>query len=246
MLLAVLAGGAASFDSAARPDFLLLAAFAAFLLATVVGEGALLHPPAPGHYARAWLAFGVAILLAVPLVAARGWLLFWLCAAAALATLAYAAGPRLRETALAGPITIAQLGPLASAGTAVALVGAAGPAATWIGLPLGFLADAERRARAEARTPGDGAPPWLAADVLAALGLVPALIAAHALPPSALAALVAAPLLAWEVVAIRRASDGAPYSWQATAGRLRRLRLVFTAGLVLAVFLTRHLASRAV
>ncbi len=243
-LLSTLAGAAAAFDPALRPRFEILGLFALFVLALDDLRGALAPGRVrPGRVTADLVAVALASAL---LVAQRGWPMLWVVVALGLMQLALLAGPRLEETALAAPLTIAILGPLTTGGAALALVEHLAPQAFWIGLPIGFLADAGRRARSTAAAapgvPGaPGAPPWFAGDLVAAFGVVPALVLSAALPWSALASWLALPLATREALLARGG-----YSWPAAAGRMRLLLASFAALLATAVFLARFFATRAV
>src|SRR5205823_14139796 len=101
----------------------------------------------------------------------RGGRGFWVVAGLALLSGAFVNGPRLIETGLGGAVAVFVLGPLLTAGAAMAIVGQVTPTALWIGLPVGLVADAARRARETAAQPaGSTAPPWFAADLVAAYG----------------------------------------------------------------------------
>jgi hypothetical protein len=185
-LLAMFAGAAAAHDLAVRPRFDLLVVFALYALAVVALEIREAHPGAVRSSVTVVLAV-LAALTGALFTLARSWPAFWIAAGIALLALAFVAGPRLADTALGGAVTIAVLGPLTSAGAALALSGEVTPTALWIGLPVGLLADAARRAREtaahEARGPSlahapthlatPAAPPWFTGDLVSAYGLVP-------------------------------------------------------------------------
>ena len=249
VLPAVVAGAGAAFDPALRPRFDLLLLLGVFLFVVAGAEVTLATRARPGEAPRskrgvpAWATLGVAFVAAVLLVAARGWPMFWVCVAAVLLACAFAAGPRLADTGLAGPITILWMGPLATAGAALALVGTVAPQAFWIGLPIGFLADAARRAwiaasHEERRMPD--APPWFAADFVAAFGVVPVLVVAGGLPFVALLALLALPWTLREVGRVR-----AGYAWRDAVGRTRLLHATFALLLAATTFVARLFATRA-
>jgi len=245
----VLAGAAAAYDPALRPRFDLLIVFAVFVLAAVAVQAAFADKRRDARMAvPALLALGCGVIL----VLTRGWAGFWAVTGLGLLAVAFAAGPRLRDTPLAGPATIAALGPLATAGAALALVGHVAPVALWIGLPIGFLADATRRAREtadEVAHPGvqahagdtPAAPPWFAADLLVAYGMLPALAAVGALPLMGLAAWITLPLAVREPA---RARAGR-YAWAEAAQRVSLLHLGFALVLAAAVFVARIHATRA-
>ncbi len=255
VLPAVVAGASAAYDPALRPRFELLLLLGAFLFAVAGAEATLASRVRPGETPRAgrgvpaWVTLPVALLAALLLVAARGWPMFWVCAAAILLACAFAAGPRLSDTPLAGPITILWMGPLASVGAALALVGTVAPAALWIGLPIGFLADAARRAwiaaaaenaDAGAAVAGPSAPPWFAGDYVAAFGVVPVLIVAGGLPEVALLALLALPWTLREFARIR-----AGYTWRDAVTRTRLMHAAFALLLAATTFAARVFATRA-
>ena len=251
VLPAVIAGASAAYDPALRPRFELLVLLGAFLFAVAGAEATLAARLRPGEAPRkgrvpAWVTLPLALVAATLLVAARGWPMFWVCTAAVLLACAFAAGPRLSDTALAGPVTIAWMGPLATAGAALALVGTVAPPALWIGLPIGFLADAARRAwiaaTAEGATaaPAPPAPPWFAGDHVAAFGVIPVLILAGGLPAAALLALAAVP---WSLREIARVRSG--YAWREAANRTRLLHAAFALILAATTFAARVFATRA-
>ena len=247
VLPAVVAGASAAYDPALRPRFDLLILFGAFLFAVAGAEATLATRTRTGARPAgvpAWVTLAVAMLAAVILITARGWPMFWVCTAAVLLATAFAAGPRLADTALAGPITIAWMGPLATAGGALALVGNVAPPAMWIGLPIGFLADAARRAWVTAVAEQGGAapaaPPWFAGDHIAAFGAVPVLILGGALPAVALLALLALPWTLREFVRVR-----AGYAWSDAVTRTRLLHAAFALLLAATTFVARVFATRA-
>lgn len=254
--VAVLVGAAAAHDLAIRPRFELLLLFGAYALAVVALEMRIAHGPpvGTGRWATGGLVT-IALTAGGALVTALGWPALWIVVALALLALAFVAGPRLSDTGLAGPVTIAVLGPLASSGAALAVAGHVSPTALWIGVPVGLLADAARRARgavtdaehaglaphaqANASPP---APPWFAADLIAAFGVIPALVALGMLPWPALATWATLP---WALGEVARARTGA-YAWDEAAGRARRLHLVFALVLGTAVLLARAILTRVV
>ena len=254
--IALLAGASAAHDFALRPRFDLLVLFGVYALAVVALEMRIAHaPPAEGFpWANASLA-AIGLTTGGIVVIALGWPAFWIVLALALLAVAFVAGPRLADTALAGPVTILALGPLISAGAALAVAGHVAPVALAVGLPVGLLADAVRRAartgaRAAHRTlsphaqPHDTPPasPWFAADLLAAFGAVPVLVALGLLPWPAIACWLTLPLALAEPA---RARTGV-YAWGEAATRVRRLHLVFGVLLAIAVLVARIIATRAV
>jgi 1,4-dihydroxy-2-naphthoate octaprenyltransferase len=248
VLPAVLAGAAAAYDPSLRPQWTVLFGFGLFLFAAADAEQTLAGGLRRATAARFFAALAVALAAGVVLVVVRGWPMFWVVTAALLVATAFVAGPRLSDTALAGPAMIAWMGPIASAGAALALVGTVSPEALWIGLPIGFLADAVRRAHRAARlesaavagTSGTAAPPWFAGDLVAAFGAVPALIAIGRLPWVALLALCALP---WVLREIARVRGG--YAWSEAAQRARLLHAGFALLLTATTFVARVLATRA-
>ena len=248
VLPAVVAGASAAYDPALRPRFELLLLLGAFLFAVAGAEATLATRARPGEPSRArgvpaWVTLAVALLAAVLLVAARGWPMFWISVAATLLACAFAAGPRLADTGLAAPITILWMGPLATAGAALALVGTVAPPALWIGLPIGFLADAARRAWIAAsfedrRMPE--APAWFAGDLVAAFGVIPVLVVAGGLPMIALLALLALP---WTLREFQRVRAG--YTWRDAVGRTRLLHAAFALLLAAPTVAARVFATRA-
>lgn len=256
VLPSVLAGACAAFDPALRPQAVPLLLFAAFLFAIGDAEAILAHgrpgrAAPPGAGGRFAASLGLALLCAALLVMLRGWPMFWIVLTATLLAAAFIAGPRLADTALGGPLTIVWMGPLATAGASLALVGTVAPPALWIGVPIGFLADAARRAHDAARAghasaaPGHDegntiAPPWFAGDLVAAFGAVPVLIIAGELPWIALLALCALP---WALREFRRARGA--YVWREAAARTRLLHAGFAIVLALAALAARVYATRA-
>jgi hypothetical protein len=254
--IALLAGASAAHDFAIHPRFDLLFLFAAYALAVVALEMRVAHAPPAGAFpwANALLA-AIALIGGTTLTVALGWPAFWIALALALLALAFVAGPRLADTALAGPVTILALGPLISAGAALAVAGHVTPVALAIGLPVGLLADAVRRAaRTGARAghamhsahaqPYDTPPasPWFATDLLAAFGIVPVLVGFDLLPWPALACWLALPLALAEPARVRTGA----YAWGEAATRMRRLHLVFGVLLAAAVLIARVVVTRAV
>lgn len=244
------AGAAAAHDLAVRPRFDLLAVFTFYTLAVVALEIREAHPGLSRGAPTVALT-AIAVLAGLTLTLARGWPAFWIALAIALLALAFVAGPRLAETSLGGPVTVAVLGPLASAGAALALSGGVTPTALWIGLPVGLLADAARRARETAaiethvpllsRSPQTpAAPPWFTGDLVGAYGIVPALVITGTLPWPALLALLTLPWAVLEAVHARRGG----YAWGEAARRARRLHLAFAVLLALGVLAARAVATR--
>jgi hypothetical protein len=254
--VALFAGAAVAHDFSIVPRFDLLALFGVSALAIVAFEVRVEHPPEAGANPLVPAGLLVAAVLAAILpVAALGWPAFWIELTLALLAMAFVAGPRLANTVLAGPVTIAALGPLMSMGAALTVAGHVTPPAIAIGLPIGLLADAARRAaRTAARAahtalspsaqPFDTPPasPWFAADLLGAFGAVPALVGLGLLPWPALAAWLTLP---WALGEAARARTGV-YEWDAAAGRVRRLHLVFALLLATAVLVVRVIATRTV
>jgi 1,4-dihydroxy-2-naphthoate octaprenyltransferase len=261
VLPSVFAGACAAYDPVLRPQWATLGLFAAFLFAIGDAEGLLAHgrpgrPAPPGAGARFAASLALALVCGALVVALRGWPMFWFVSAATLLATAFIAGPRLAETSLGGPLTILWMGPLATAGASFALTGAVAPPALWIGLPIGFLADAARRAHEAARHEHEGlavgstgaighdgqpaAPPWFAGDLVAGFGAVPALILAGELPWAALLALVVAP---WALREFARARGG--YVWREAAVRTRLLHAGFAVALALTTFAARLFSTRA-
>lgn len=234
-LLSTLAGAAAAYDPALRPELVWLGAFALFVLAIDLIGSTPTAQPARGT----WIALSLVAVVGtgVLLVARRGWPMLWIGLSITLLELVLFMGPRLKDTRLAGPLTVAILGPLTTAGSAMAFVGDVSPAALSIGLPIGFLADAGRRARDAGES---AAPPWFAGNLVAAFGAVPVLVFATALPWSALLAWLALPLAAREIGLAR-----GPYSWAQAAGRMRVLLAAFVMLLGASVFVVRAFATRA-
>jgi 1,4-dihydroxy-2-naphthoate octaprenyltransferase len=250
-LLALFAGAAAAHDLAVRPRFDLLAVFTFYVLAVIALEIREAHP----GIARSgpMLSLGaIAGMAGVAFTLARGWPAFWIACAIALLALAFVAGPRLAETSLGGLVTVAVLGPLSSAGAALALSGEVTPTSLWIGLPVGLLADAARRARETAAFESNGpllapsrvgtpeAPPWFTGDLVGAYGIVPALVLTGTLPWPALVALLTLPWAVREAVFVRTGA----YAWGEAARRARRLHLVFAVLLALGVLAARAVATR--
>ena len=267
VLPAVVAGAGAGYDPSLRPQWATLLGFALFLFATADAEQTLAGGLRRGTTRRFFASLTVALVAAALLVAARGWPMFWVVITALLVAIAFVNGPRLSDTALAGPATIAWMGPIASAGAALALTGSVAPPALWIGLPIGFLADAVRRAHRTARleaagalsaanagmgsgagfganagtgTGGPAAPPWFAGDLVAAFGAIPLLILTGGLPWIALLTLVALP---WVLREITRARG--PYAWSEAAERTRLLHAGFALLLAATTFAARWFATRA-
>ena len=252
-LLAMFAGAAAAHDLAVLPRFDLLVVFAFYVLAVVALEIREAHTGAV-RTAVTLALVAIALCAAATFVLARGWPAFWIATGIALLALAFVAGPRLADTALGGAVTVAVLGPLTSAGAALALSGEVTPAALWIGLPVGLLADAARRAREtaahEARGPSlahapshpatPAAPPWFTGDLVGAYGLLPALVLTGTLPWPALLAWLTLP---WALGEARFARAGA-YAWGEAARRTRRLHLAFGVLLALGVLAARAIATR--
>ncbi|MEP7029223.1 MAG: hypothetical protein ABI960_11565, partial [Candidatus Eisenbacteria bacterium] len=220
---AVFVGAAAAHDVAIRPRFDLLALYAAYVIAVVTLEMRIAHAPSvgTGRWATAGLA-AIALMAGSALVTVLGWPALWIVLALALMAFAFVTGPRLSDTGLAGPVTIAVLGPLASSGAALAVAGHVSPTAFWIGVPVGLLADAARRAREAAasvalaaRAPhlstegSPPAPPWFAADLISAFGGILVLVSLGTLPWPALLALATLP---WALGEAARARTGA-YAW---------------------------------
>ena len=252
-LLALFAGTAAAHDLAVRPRFDLLAVFSFYVLAVVALEIREAHPGL--SRGSVTVALGViAVLSGLTFTLARGWPAFWIVCAIGLLALAFVAGPRLAETSLGGAVTVAVLGPLASAGAALALSGEVTPTALWIGLPIGLLADAARRARETAAFEAHGptlaqavsrastpeAPPWFTGDLVGAYGIVPALVVTGTLPWPALAALFTLPWAVREAFFVRTGA----YAWGEAARRARRLHLAFAVLLALGVLAARAVATR--
>jgi 1,4-dihydroxy-2-naphthoate octaprenyltransferase len=249
VLPSVLAGACAAYDPAVRPQWTTLALFAAFLFAVGDAEAILAHgrpgrPSPPGGGARFAASLGLGLVCATLLVALRGWPMFWIVGTAALMASAFIAGPRLADTGLGGPLTIVWMGPLATGGAALALSGSVAPPALWIGVPIGFLADAARRAHDAARIESHAAeaqaPPWFAGDLVAAFGAVPALILGGGLPWAALLALGALP---WVLREFTRVRDG--YVWREAAARTRLLHAGFAIVLGVATLGARLFSTRA-
>jgi hypothetical protein len=261
VLLAGFAGAAAAFDPALRPHWIVLFVYMAFLVAAVELEQALAHR-SPDRLRTAALAIA-AVVIGSWLTWLRAWPMFWIAVALLLLVVWFAAGPRLADSPLGGPITVLVLGPLASAGAAIALTGVPSPAAFWIGVPIGFLADAARRAHvaamlaaraaASAGPLGHGAPPapgataqtappWFAGDLVAGYGLVPALVFGGSLPVVALVSWLTLP---WAAREVRFARAGGDYSWRAAAVRTRLVHVGFGLLLAAAVFAARVFATRA-
>jgi 1,4-dihydroxy-2-naphthoate octaprenyltransferase len=252
-LLALVAGAAAAHDLSVRPRFDLLLVFAFYVLAVVALEIRGAHAVRPWSFATMGLAL-IALVAAFVFVEARAWPAFWIVAALALLALAFVAGPRLADTALGGVVTVAVLGPLTSAGAALALTGTVSPAALWVGLPIGLLADAARRARENAAHEAHGptlaqgsmvhatppAPPWFTGDLVAAYGAIPALVALGTLPWAAFAAWLTMP---WAVGEALHARNGG-YAWGEAARRARLLHLAFGMLLALGVLVARAIATR--
>ena len=256
VLPSVLAGACAAFDPAQRMQWGTLGLFAIFLFSIGDAEAILAHgrpgqPARPGSGARFAASLGLALACAGMLVAMRGWPMFWIACTATLLAAAFIAGPRLADTALGGPLTIVWMGPLATSGASLALIGAVTPPALWIGMPIGFLADAARRAHDAAhlehssappgRDAGEAlAPPWFAGDLVAGFGAVPVLILAGELP---WIALLAIGVLPWALFEAARARDG--YTWREGAGRARLLHAGFAVVLSLATLGARLFSTRA-
>ena len=254
--IALLAGASAAHDFAFRPRFDLLILFGAYAIAVVALEVRVAHAPPAGAFPWMNLSLvAIGLLSGSALTVALGWPAFWIALALALLALAFVAGPRLADTALAGPVTILALGPLISGGAALAVAGHVAPVALAIGLPVGLLADAVRRAaRTGARAahttqsahsqPFDTPPasPWFATDLLAAFGVVPVMIGLGLLPWAAIACWLALPLALTEPA---RARTGV-YAWSEAATRVRRLHLVFGVLLAVSVLIARVFATRAV
>jgi 1,4-dihydroxy-2-naphthoate octaprenyltransferase len=252
VLPAVVAGAAASYDPSLRPAWAALLGFGLFLFATADAEQTIANRLRRATAPRLFAALAVALAAAVVLVAARGWPMFWVVTSALLIATAFVAGPRLSDTALAAPATIAWMGPIASAGAGLALTGTISPAALWIGVPIGFLADAIRRAHRTARLQAAGAglvgdpghapaaPPWFTGDLVAAFGAVVLLVATGGLPLVAIVSLVALPWVFREVVRAR-----GRYAWSEAAQRTRLLHAGFALLLAAATFAARVVATRA-
>ncbi len=259
VVLAGFAGAAAAFDPALRPHFDVLVVYLGFLVATVELERALAHR-SPDRMRTVALTIA-AISLGVWLTWMRGWPMFWVAIALFILVVWFASGPRLADSPLGGPITVLVLGPLASAGAAIALTGVGSHPAFWIGVPIGFLADAARRAHvaamlaaraaASAGPLGHGAPaapgatsstapPWYAGDLVAGYGIVPALVFGGSLPLAALLSWATLPWAAREIVFARTGQ----YSWQASALRTRLVHVAFGLLLAAAVFTARVFATR--
>ena len=254
-LLAVFAGAAAAHDLALRPRFDLLVLFGCYVLAVVALEIRAAHGPVTHASAFRTGALVLAALIAGPtFVLVRGWPAFWIVAGLALLALAFVAGPRLADTALGGAVTVAVLGPLTSAGAALAVAGHVSPAALWIGLPIGLLSDAARRARDTAAHEAHGpslaqgvmphatppAPPWFTGDLIAAYGAIPALVALGTLPWAAFAAWLTLPWALREAAYAR----GGTYPWGEAARRVRLLHLTFAILLALGMLIARAIATR--
>ena len=258
VLPSVLAGACAAYDPALRPNFAILALFAAFLFAIGDAEAMLAHgrpgrAAPPGAGPRFAASFTLALVFGIALVVLRGWPMFWIVCAATLLGAAFIAGPRLADTALGGPLTILWMGPLATAGASLAIVGTVTPASVWIGIPIGFLADAARRAWDAAREghaaapPGSdeadtAAPPWFAGDLVAGFGAVPVIILGGGLPWAALVALLALPFALREFARVR---GRAPWVWREAAGRTRLLHAGFAIVLAVATLVARVYSTRA-
>jgi hypothetical protein len=241
-LLSTLAGAAAAFDPSLGPRWSALACFVLFGLALDDLRPVGTLPASASQPSRIARDLFLATLAGTVLVLLHGWPMLWVVLALGLVQVALFMGPRLEETRLGGPLTVAALGPLVSAGAGLAIVGDFMPQAFWVGLPIGFLADAGRRARTAAHPEPAraSAPPWFAGDLVAAFGLVPALVLSAGLPWHALASLLTLPLAAREMALAR-----GTYSWPAAATRMRLLLATFAVLLAAAVFLARLLATRA-
>lgn len=256
-VLAIFAGAAAAHDPSLRPRFDLLVLFASYVLAVVALEIRAAHGAgAHGGRLHAGALVLAAAIAGATFVLVRGWPAFWIVVALALLALAFVAGPRLADTVLGGVVTVLVLGPVASAGAALAVAGHVSAMAFWVGLPIGMLADAARRARENAaddgHAPGLGqgpthhdtppAPPWFAGDLVGAYGSIPALALAGALPWAALAAWLTFPWALGEAIHARRGR----YAWGEAARRARRLHLAFALLLALGVLVARAIATRVV
>jgi 1,4-dihydroxy-2-naphthoate octaprenyltransferase len=249
-LVALAAGAAAAHDPALRPRFDLLLLFAAYVLALIALEMRIAHGHAAKGRGRTMALAGLALLAGVTLIAVRGWPGFWIVGTLGLLALAFVTGPRLADTSLGGVVTVAVLGPLTTAGAALAVVGHVSPTALWIGLPIGLLADAARRARDTAAHEGHGvharagespaAPPWFLGDLVAAFGVIPALVALGTLPWIALLSWITLP---WALGEATRARSGT-YVWGEAARRTRRLHLSFALLLAAAVLVARIIVTR--
>lgn len=245
---AAVVGAAAAHDPSFRPRFDLLALFTLYAVSVILlATHADQRFRAPGAAARVRAyTLQLSILSAVAgvlLVFARGWPGFWAVGGLALLSAAFVTGPRLTDTGLGGAVAAFVLGPLLTSGAAVAIVGHANPAAIAVGVPVGLVADAARRARENAAAPAASpAPPWFAADLVAAYAAIPVGVALGALPWATLVALVTLP---WATVEVGHARGGA-YKWPEAARRMRRLHLVLAAVLAASVFAARVLATRAV
>jgi 1,4-dihydroxy-2-naphthoate octaprenyltransferase len=159
----------------------------------------------------------------------------------AILSAAFVTGPRLTDTNLGGAVAVFCLGPLLSAGAAMAVVGEVTPTALWIGVPVGLVADAARRARETAALPaGSAAPPWFAADLVGAYGAVLVTVALGVLPWVTLLSWLTLP---WAATELGRARSGV-YQWPEAARRMRRLHFLFGAVLAVTVFAARVMATR--
>jgi len=245
-LTAVVVGAAAAHDPSLRPRFDLLVLFALYAMAvTLMAARADQRFRAPRASTRArgsWIPLAVGSVVAAGfLIAERGWLGFWVVAGLALLSAAFVNGPRLTDTGLGGAVAVFVLGPLLTAGAAMAIVGAVSATALWIGLPVGLVADAARRARENAALPaGSPAPPWFAGDLVGAYGAVLVTVALGVLPWATLLIFLTLP---WAAVELAEARRGA-YAWPEAARRMRRLHWMFGAVLALTVFAARVMATK--
>jgi 1,4-dihydroxy-2-naphthoate octaprenyltransferase len=245
-LTAVVVGAAAAHDPALKPRFDLLALFTLYAMAVILmaarADQRFRAPRASARARGGWIELAALSLVAGAfLVWERGWLGFWIVAGLALLSAAFVSGPRLTDTNLGGAVAVFSLGPLLSAGAAMAIVGEVTPTALWIGLPVGLVADAARRARETAALPaGSAAPPWFAADLVGAYGAVLVSVLAGVLPWITLLALLTLPWAAMEFAQARRGV----YPWPEAARRMRRLHFLFGAVLAVSVFAARVMATR--
>lgn len=245
---AAVVGAAAAHDPSFPPRFDLLALFTLYavsviLLATHADQR--FRAPRAAALVRAYtpLLSILSVVAGLLIVAARGWPGFWAVGGLALLSAWFVTGPRLTDTVLGGAVTAFVLGPLVSSGAAIAIVGHANPTAFVVGVPVGLVADAARRARENAASPAASpAPPWFAADLVAAYGAIPVAVLLGALPWLSLAALLTLP---WVAVEFAHARRGA-YAWPDAARRMRRLHLALAAVLAVSVFVARVLVTRAV
>jgi hypothetical protein len=245
---AAVVGAAAAHDPSFRPRFDLLLLYTLYAVSVILlathADQRFRAPRALARMRTRTVELVVLSALAgLLLIFARGWPGFWAVGGLALLSGAFVTGPRLTDTGLGGAIAALVLGPVITGGAAIAIVGHATLTAVAVGVPVGLVADAARRARENAAAPaGSPAPPWFAADLVLAYGAIPVAVLLGALPWATLLTALTLPLAVAEFVRARRGT----YAWPDAARRMRQLHLALAVLLAVSVFAARVVATRAV